>query len=108
MFAKLCVLIVVAGATASGLLAMRQSRIQARSELAAAHLEIARIERKLQTVRADIAARVTPDRVRDLVGRLDAQRRTPEGLLRPIIRDDEILPLRPARPVAVEHDGGER
>ncbi|MEM9065718.1 MAG: hypothetical protein AAGB51_09550 [Planctomycetota bacterium] len=96
MFAKLCVLIVVAGATASGLLAMRQSRIQARSELAAAHLEIARIERKLQDLRAGIASGVTPDRVQELLARSGAA--PGDAILEPIIRQGNPLTVRETGP----------
>lgn len=67
MFAKVVALIAVAGCTAAGLLALRQSRIQAASELAAARLQIVGLERELQRVRSEIAERTTPAEIAALI-----------------------------------------
>ena len=60
MFAKLMALIVVLGLAGSGLLAMRQSRLQAAHELTAARLRLRQHEEHLQRVRAMIAERSSP------------------------------------------------
>ena len=61
MFAKLVVLVLAVGGTAVGMLALRQSRLQAAHEAAEARLRMrAHAERTIE-VRAAIARRVTPE-----------------------------------------------
>lgn len=67
MFAKLLAIIVAIGLTACGLLSMRQARLQAVHELADAQLRIWRHDERLLKIRADISARITPDRVREML-----------------------------------------
>lgn len=69
MFGKSVLLIVAVGLSGAGLLALRQARIQAASELAAARLQIAGIERELQRVRAQIADRIAPAEVAAMIDR---------------------------------------
>jgi len=64
VFAKLVALILVLGLTGSGLLAMRQSRLQAAHELTAARLRLRQHEETLQRVRAMIAERASPAELR--------------------------------------------
>ncbi len=66
MFAKLAIIIVAIGLTACGLLAMRQARLQAAHELAQAQLRIAREDERLLTLHAQIAERITPERIEAL------------------------------------------
>lgn len=63
MFAKIVVLILCLGACASGLLVARHRSVQAAHELAAARLRIIESDAKLAELRAEIAARVTPQQV---------------------------------------------
>ncbi len=61
MFAKLVVLVLAVGGTAVGMLALRQSRLQAAHEAAEARLRMrAHAERTIEA-RAAIARRVTPE-----------------------------------------------
>lgn len=77
MFAKLVAVVVSLGACACGLLAMRQSRLQAASELAQVQLRISKLDQELWTLRSDIATRITPQHIERMA--LDV------GPLRPMI-----------------------
>ena len=68
MFAKLVALILCFGACGGGLLAMRQSRLQAAHELAEARLRVERHELRVRELRAQIAERITPERVLEALG----------------------------------------
>ncbi len=68
MFAKLVALILAFGACGGGLLAMRQSRLQAAHELAEARLRIERHDLRVRELRAQIAERITPERVLEALG----------------------------------------
>ncbi len=68
MFAKLVALILGFGACGGGLLAMRQSRLQAAHELAEARLRVERHELRVRELRAQIAERITPERVLEILG----------------------------------------
>lgn len=63
MFAKLVAVIFSIGICACALLAMRQSRLQAASEVAQAQLRISELDERLWMLRARIAEGVTPVQV---------------------------------------------
>ncbi len=69
MFVKLGVLILVFGSCSGGVLAMRQSRLQAAHELAESRLRVREHEQRLRELRAQIAALSNPDTVRAMAGR---------------------------------------
>lgn len=69
MFAKLVVLILTIGAVAATLLAARQQRLYAVHESAQAMRRIVEHDRTLWRLRSEIAQRVTPNKVRQLVNR---------------------------------------
>lgn len=77
MFAKLCVLILVFGSCSGGVLAMRQSRLQAAHELAESRLRVREHEQRLRELRAQIAALSNPETVRAMT------ERSIDALLRP-------------------------
>lgn len=66
MFAKLALLVLSIGACACVLLATRQLRIETANDLADARLRLMQRDNELWRVRAQIAARVTPERVREM------------------------------------------
>ncbi len=63
MFAKLAAVILALGIVGCSLLAMRQSRLQAASELAQTQLRIGRLDERLWLLRGEIARRVSPEAV---------------------------------------------
>ncbi len=65
VFAKGIVLIAGLGLIACGLLAQRQSRLQAGSELTQAQLRIGQLDERLWLIRTDIAGRVSPASLRE-------------------------------------------
>lgn len=67
MFAKLALVILAGCATASGLLALRQSRLVVAHELASIQLRVRDMDERLLAVRADIGRLVTPERVGTMV-----------------------------------------
>lgn len=70
MFGKLVFLILGVGVVAGVLLVNRQLRIQAAHELADAQRRVAQHDRALWRLRAEIASRVTPQRVEIAASRL--------------------------------------
>jgi hypothetical protein len=88
VFAKLVVLILVVGLGGSGLLAMRQSRLQAAHELTAARLRLRTQAELLQRLRARIAQSTAPSVLRE------AFEQRPELLagLRPAVDQRGLLP----------------
>jgi len=88
VFAKLVVLILVVGLGGSGLLAMRQSRLQAAHELTAARLRLRAQAEQLQRLRAQIAESTAPSVLRE------AFEQRPELLagLRPAVDQRGLLP----------------
>jgi len=66
VFSKLCVLILSFGVVACGLLANRQMRVLAAHDMADVQKRIARHDRELWKLRAEVARRVTPEKVREL------------------------------------------
>ncbi len=63
MFAKLVAVILALGIVGCSLLALRQSRLQAASELAQTQLRIGRLDERLWLLRGEIARRVSPEAV---------------------------------------------
>jgi len=70
VFLKVFISVLGIGLTAAALLALRQQRLWAVHESAAVQRRIAEHDRLLWKLRGDIAAQVTPDRVRELSARL--------------------------------------
>ncbi len=85
MFGKLAITIVALGAFACALLAMRQSRLQAASEIAQAQLRIQKLDDELLRARSQIARRLAPHE-------LEALTRT-VGPLKPIIVGEPLPSL---------------
>jgi hypothetical protein len=63
VFGRLAAVIVVMGLGACVLLAIRQVRIQASHELAETRRRIVQMDHELWRLRAEIAERITPDRI---------------------------------------------
>lgn len=82
MFGKLAFLILALGIVAGVLLVNRQLRIQSAHELADAQRRVAQHDRTLWRLRAEIAARITPQQVQTAAARL--------GPLLPISQDRYI------------------
>lgn len=92
VFAKLAVLVLALGGSAVGVLALRQSRLQAAHEAAEARLRMRAHTERTMDLRAEIARRVTPEALAalaelepDLVPAIEA-RHGPDG---PLARDPE-------------------
>lgn len=83
MFAKVCCIIVAVGAFGCALLAMRQGRLQAASELTQTQLRISKLDHHLLSLRASIAAGTTPTQVERLAADL--------GQFRPMVPDDDLF-----------------
>jgi hypothetical protein len=66
MFAKLTFLIVSLGIVGCSLLALRQQRLQAASEMAQAQLRIRESDERLYELRSAVAARITPQEIEKL------------------------------------------
>lgn len=88
---KLIALVLIAAATAAGLLAVRQRRVDAAHDLARVQAAIAEHDQALWRLRLDIAARVRPEDVRELASRL--------GGLTPILKQN-CPPPAPDRQIA--------
>lgn len=73
MHLKTCFLVLALGATACGLLVIRQQRIQAAHDLASVSRRIDKLERTRWEMRIAIARATTPDHVEALAERLDPQ-----------------------------------
>jgi hypothetical protein len=73
MFAKLMLIITVAGATACALLVIRQQRIDTFHEISLAHQRLLVHERTLWQLRAEIAQRCRPSQVRLVMNRLGGE-----------------------------------
>ncbi len=70
MVAKLLAIVLTLALTAAGLLAIRQQRLQAVSEMAAAIERASTLERQTWKIRAEIASRVAPHALKNLIGPL--------------------------------------
>jgi hypothetical protein len=79
MFSKLTFLIISLGIVGCSLLALRQQRLQAASEMAQAQLRIRAADERLFELRSMVAARITPQQVEKLA--------TDAGGLRPATND---------------------
>lgn len=77
-------LIIGVGACGAALLAMRQSQLESARELAEARLRVRVIEEELVKVRAEIARKVHPAVIDELIDDL--------GTMHPIIRDPQADP----------------
>lgn len=84
MFKKLALLILSLGIIGTSLLALRQQRLQAASEAAQAQLRIQALDEELLTLRAQVAAAVTPSAVEKLAGSVQTTDGAP---LRPATND---------------------
>ncbi|GJM19856.1 MAG: hypothetical protein DHS20C14_20690 [Phycisphaeraceae bacterium] len=92
MFAKLVALILALGACGGGLLAMRQSRLQAAHELAETRLRLREHDERLLRLKAEIAERTTPPAVGAMVASL-----VESGAIEPLVSSsDEPATLRMA------------
>lgn len=80
MFAKLAVVVLSIGVCACVLLATRQMRIEAANDLADVRLRLMQRDNELWRVRAEIAARVTPERVREMAAGLGGMQPIVAGL----------------------------
>lgn len=87
MFAKLVALILALGACGGGLLAMRQSRLQAAHELAAARLRLREHDERLLRLKAEIAGRTTPPAIGEKLASM------PDEELVPAIDNPAELPV---------------
>lgn len=87
LFAKLVILVLAIGGTAVGVLALRQSRLQAGHEAAEARLRMRAHAERTMELRTKIAARVTPEALAkyaddpELVHAIDARAGLEHGLL---------------------------
>ncbi len=68
MFVKLIVLICVLGSTGVGVLSVRQSRLMVSNEMTQARMRARELDRRAMELRAEIADRVSPEKLRELLG----------------------------------------
>lgn len=97
MFAKLAVVILGIGATGCSLLALRQQRLEAASELARIQVHVHAQDERLWLLRSEIASRVSPENVRGMATAL--------GPLRPLVPNAPVLAT--AQPAGDGHAGPE-
>lgn len=71
VFAKMVVLVLCLGGSAVGMLALRQSRLQAAHEAAEARLRMRAHAERTMDLRAEIARRVTPEALAELAEMTD-------------------------------------
>jgi hypothetical protein len=74
VFPKVLVSIVLLGAVLCALLALRQQRLQVASELTQAQLRINASDERLWILRGQIAARVSPDEIAQVLASLEPMR----------------------------------
>jgi hypothetical protein len=100
MFTKLLLIVLAAGAVASGLLVLRQRKVETIHEISRAYQRQRQAERTLWTLQAEIARRTRPEALREQL----ARRR---GEWRPIPAIPSTLdaPLRPGGD-GLEEPGG--
>lgn len=117
MFAKLLVIILAVGGAACALLVVRQQRVELAHDVARTHNRLLQHERALWDLRAEIAARVKPEQVQQLVDQLGGEwtpiPASPELRHVPVISDDPLSPdALVAAPYALfpyeDDDAGER
>lgn len=98
MVAKLAVVILSLGICGCTLLALRQARLQAASELVRVQLRVRAQDEKLWQLRTEIGRLVTPERVREMASSLGPMR--PVNSPRPINHESVApgVPLKPSRP----------
>ncbi len=73
MFAKIIVVILGLGITASGVLVLRQQRLEAAFEMTQTHKQILQHERLLWHMRTELAVQRDPSRIRTLMESLDVE-----------------------------------
>lgn len=71
VFAKLVVLVLCLGGSAVGMLALRQSRLQAAHEAAEARLRMRTHSERTMDLRTEIARRVTPEALAEMAAGVD-------------------------------------
>ena len=74
VFANIVVVILALGLCAAALLSLRQMRTQAAHELAEARLRVLQRDNELWRLRAQIAERITPERIQELTARIHPTR----------------------------------
>jgi hypothetical protein len=105
VFAKLVATVVVIGACACGMLAIRQMRTQAAHELAETRFRIMQRDNELWRLRTRIAQGVTPKRVHEMAARLsNLQAITPELAAG---RRSMLTPTDGHLAAAIGHEGGQ-
>jgi hypothetical protein len=98
MFAKLVVLVIGVGGSAVGMLALRQSRLQAAHEAAEARLRMREHAERTMNLRAEIARRVTPEALAryatdpELVPAIDSRYRAADAFIPPREQPDSPAP----------------
>ncbi len=96
LFAKLVVLVLAVGGTAVGVLALRQSRLQAGHEAAEARLRMRAHAERTMELRARIASQIAPEALAEHAGRpglvhaIEARPDTPHAVTRDA--DDAYAP----------------
>jgi hypothetical protein len=73
MLAKLMIIIVAAGITASALLVARQRQIELVHDMTKVHARVLDHRRALWQLHLDVAQRCRPDRVRDVAERIEIE-----------------------------------
>lgn len=73
MFFKLAMVIVCGGVTGLVLLSLRQDRLQAANEFAEARLRVRMFNEQVSTIRAELATKITPDRIEEMAEELGVQ-----------------------------------
>lgn len=92
MLAKLSLFILVAACTAAGVLVIRQQRLASMHDMARSVERSAELDRKLWQVRANLAERVTPSRVRGMVDTLGPLQPIPLYWCPPLITEQLKAP----------------
>jgi cell division protein FtsL len=92
LFAKLLVIVVALGATALGLLALRQQRYEVSNEISRTHNRIVEQERAQWRMRAQVAARSTPADIRKAAER--------QGIDLAPVQESGMEATAPAKPAA--------
>lgn len=101
MFAKLLLVIIVAGATGGALLVNRQHLIDTAHDIARSHQRLGEQEQVLWRLRTEIAEHVTPEDVRRHMDRLGGSWvAMPDGAADDAARAARLAGSEPAQPIA--------
>lgn len=98
MFGKGVVLVLALGACGCALLSLRQERLGAASELVQIQLRIRRQDEQLWKLRAQIAAAVTPDHVREMAAAIGPLRPLWPAVPGGVPDTRQVVETRPAGP----------